>query len=413
MGTPRNRIAAGLDGVIRRASLALMLALPAAIASATALTEAEAVRRGLSHPELQAMQDSSVGEALGVTAAAGRWPNPEFELSQERTDGSTGRSEETDVWIRQRLDLAGIRTRERDAAQALVVAARARADMMDRDQARDIRRRFYDALAADALLGLVVDWRDRLELLVAAVGRRVDAGDASRYELLRLQKELAVMQAEFLDRQAAAASARDRLFAIIGGEPASLSGTLLPPAMNHDMKPGPLADHPLLRALDAESESAQLTSEAASRRGWPALTLGAGWRKVDEAGHSADGGMFMVGLEIPVFDRGTGERDAAASRARRSAAERSLAEQRLAADARSAMGELQARRAGALLLNDHEAEEASFLSIAEAAYKAGEISVAELIDAHRTELTVSRERIERSRLARESYIELQYVGGRS
>jgi outer membrane protein TolC len=74
------------------------------------------------------------------------------------------------------------------------------------------------------------------------------------------------------------------------------------------------------------------------------------------------------------------------------------------------LGELQARRAGALLLSDHEAEETPFLSIAEAAYDAGEISVTELIDAHRTELTVARERIERSRLARESYIELQSVG---
>ncbi|HUG98731.1 MAG TPA: TolC family protein [Gammaproteobacteria bacterium] len=398
--------------MIRYAVLALMLALPAATANASALTEAEAVRRGLSHPQLQAMQESTVGEALGASAAAGRWPNPEIELGRERVDGSSRRSNETDVWIRQRLDLAGVRARERDAAQTLVVAARARADMVDREQARDIRRRFYDALAADALLGLAGDWRDRLDLLVAAAVRRVDAGDASRYELLRLQKELSVVKAEFFERQAAAASARERLFAMIGGEPARLSGMLLPPAMDPAMAPGLLADHPLLRALEAESDSALLSSEAASRRRWPALTLGAGWREVDEAGHSADGGMFMVGVEIPIFDRGTGDRDAAASRARRSTAERWLAEERLAAEARSALGELQARRAGALLLSDHESEETSFLSIAEAAYEAGEIGVAELIDAHRTELAVARERIERSRLARESFIELQYVGGR-
>jgi outer membrane protein, heavy metal efflux system len=397
--------------MMRYALLALLLAPPAAAANASTLTEAEAVQRGLSHPQRQAMQESSIGEALGDSIAAGRWPNPEIELARERADGSSGRSDETDVWIRQRLDLAGVRARERDAAQALVVAARARAEMLDREQAREIRRRYYDVLAADALLGLSVRWRDRLSLLVAAAARRVEAGDASRYELLRLQKELAVVKAELLEGQAAAEAARERLFGMIGGEPASLSGTLLPPAMDHEMAPGLLADHPLLRVLDAKSESALLSSAAASRRGWPALTLGAGWRKIDEAGHSADGGMFMVGVEIPVFDRGTGQRDAAASRARRSAAERWLAEARLAAEARSALGELRARRAGALLLSDHESEETSFLAIAEAAYEAGEIGVAELIDAHRTELSVARERIERSRLARESYIELQYVGG--
>jgi cobalt-zinc-cadmium efflux system outer membrane protein len=231
------------------------------------------------------MQESSVGEALGTSAAAGRWPNPEIELGRERVDGSGGRSEETDVWIRQRLDLAGVRAKERDAAQTMVVAARARADMVEREQARDIRRRFYDALAADALLDLAIDWRDRLDVLVTAAVRRVDAGDASRYELLRLQKELSVVQAELLERQAAAESARQRLFGMIGGEPARLSGTLLPPAMDPALVPGLLADHPLLRALDAESESALLSSDAASRRRWPALTLGAGWREVDEAGH--------------------------------------------------------------------------------------------------------------------------------
>lgn len=397
---------------MRFASLALALALPAASASAATLTEAQAVRRGLSHPELQAMQKSSVGEALGASAAAGRWPNPEIELGRERVDGSGGRSEETDVWIRQRLDLAGVRARERDAAQALVVAARARTEMVDRERARDIRRRFYDALAADALLGLAVDWRDRLDVLVTAAAQRVDAGDASRYELLRLQKELSLVKAELLERQAAAESARERLFALIGGEPAGLSGSLLPPATDHGLAPGLLADHPLLRALDAESDSAQLSADAAARRAWPALTLGTGWRSVDEAGHSADGGIFIVGVEIPVFDRGTGQRDAAASRARRSTAERRLAERRLAADARAAAGELEARWSGALLLSEHESEETPFLSIAEAAYAAGEIGVAELIDAHRSELTVARERIERSRLARESYIELQYLGGR-
>lgn len=397
---------------MRFASLALLLALPAATASAATLTEAEAVRRGLSHPELQALQESSVGEALGASAAAGRWPNPEIEFARERVDGSSGRSEETDVWIRQRLDLAGVRARERDAAQTLVVAARARAEMVDREQARDIRRRFHDALAADALLGLAVDWRDRLDVLVTAAVRRVEAGDASQYELLRLQKELSLVKAELLERQAAAESARERLFAMIGSEQARLVGSLLPPAMDPGVAQGLLADHPLLRALDAESESAQLSSDAAARRIWPALTLGAGWRNVDEAGDSADGGLFMVGVEIPVFDRGTGQRDAAASRARRSTAERWLAEERLAAEARSAAGELAAWRAGALLLSEHESEETSFLSIAEAAYAAGEIGVAELIDAHRSGLTVARERIERSRLARESYIELQYLGAR-
>ena len=390
---------------------AILLALTAGPAIAAALTEAEAVRRGLAHPELRALQEGRLGEALGAAAAAGRWPNPEIEFSREQTDGSSGRSDEADLWIRQRLDLAGVRARERDAAQTLVVAARARADMAEREQAREIRRHFYDALAADALLGLVSDWHGRLQLLVAAVARRVEAGDAARYELLRLQKELALVEGERLARRAAVDSARERLFSIIGGAPTDLAGTLLPPGMAQGLDPGLLAGHPLLRALEAEGESALLGSEAAARRAWPSLTLGAGWREVDEPGRSADGGLLMLGVEIPVFDRGTGERDAAAGRARSAVAERRLAAARLAAQARSALAELQAQRATALLLGEPPTDANSLVAIAETAYQAGELSVTELIDAHRTELAVAREHVHSARAARESYIELQYLGG--
>jgi len=49
--------------------------------------------------------------------------------------------------------------------------------------------------------------------------------------------------------------------------------------------------------------------------------------------------------------------------------------------------------------------------IAEDAYQAGEIGVMELIDAHRADLAAQREAIQRARAARDSLIELQFLGG--
>ncbi|NIR61383.1 MAG: hypothetical protein GWO02_18740, partial [Gammaproteobacteria bacterium] len=54
-------------------------------------------------------------------------------------------------------------------------------------------------------------------------------------------------------------------------------------------------------------------------------------------GFDADGNLFMVGVEVPLFDRGDGEALAAEGRAMGLAAERRIAENRLAAEARAAI----------------------------------------------------------------------------
>jgi outer membrane protein, heavy metal efflux system len=53
----------------------------------------------------------------------------------------------------------------------------------------------------------------------------------------------------------------------------------------------------------------------------------------------------------------------------------------------------------------------SLAAIAEAAYEAGEIGMTELIDAHRSELALRRESIERALDARKAYVEWQLLTG--
>lgn len=380
-------------------------------AFAQALTEAEAVARGLAQADVQAMLAARLDVAAGNAAAAGRWANPEVEFSQESLDLSAGDSEERFLWIRQRLNVAGVHGLERDAADRMRAAEAARTAFSRREIARDIRRLFYEALAAERESQTINAWRDRLAELTSSVERRVAAGDASRYDHLRLARELALIRGQAFDLEAAAESARDHLFSLIGGQPAALDGTLLPPPADGQAGADVVADHPLLTALDAEASSAALSARAAAREAWPEVTVGVGRRELDEPGGDADGNLVMLGVEVPIFDRGDGKQYAAESHARRLRAERALAANRLAADVRSVQREIRARRDAVSLLQADGEEPYSLSIIAESAYAEGEIGVMELIDAHRADLAAALEANARAQAARESYIELQMLRG--
>ena len=395
---------------MRRALLLGGLLLAADIVAAAPLTEPDAVTRGLARAEVRTLLDTRRREAEGNTRAAGRWANPEIEYSRESLDLPGGDVREKFLWIRQRLNVVGVHGLERDAAAALEVAAGARAEIGRREIAADIRRLFYSALAAEAQLRTARRWQARLDQLAGSVAERVAAGDASRYDLLRIEREFALLRGDVLGREAAAESARDRLFSLIGGESAALSGRVMPPAVDETAVANRVAGHPLLAALDAEADSAALSARAADRKTWPEVTVGVGRREIEEAGRDADGNLVMLGVELPLFDRGDGEALAAESRARRLVAERQIAENRLAADARAAIRAVEAGREAAELLRADSADGDSLASIAESAYAVGEIGVMELIDAHRADLAAQREAIERAHAARESFIELQFLG---
>ena len=380
-------------------------------AAAAPLTEIEAVKRGLAHPDVRATLAARLDIAAGNAAAAGRWTTPEIEYSEETLGLAAGDSKERSIWVRQRLNIAGVHGLERDAAERLQLAEISRNEIAEREIAADIRRLFHAALAADTELNTVIAWQSRLEELIIAVERRVNAGDASRYDHLRLQRELALLRGDALDAQATAESARDRLFSRIGGQETELQGSLLPPPPDMTMVAELVGDHPLLRVLDAEAASASLSAKAAGRESWPEITLGLGRRDMAEPNFDSDGNLVMLAVEVPLFDRGDGNKFAAESRARRLEAERTLVASRLAADARAILRELEAHRQAALALQANDPQADALAAIAESAYAEGEIGVMELVDAHRTDLAAQREAIARSHAARESYIELQSLRG--
>lgn len=393
--------------------LVFLLLLASNLATANAsLTEEEAVQLGLQHPQAAARWEANIDVAEGQLESSGRWANPEIEYSREALDLPAGESEEDSWMIRQRINLAGVPGLTRDAARHQYRAADIRNDYARQEWTADIRTRFYQVLAAQRDAELVADWYRRFSELTEAIEKRVAAGDASRYELGRLKQELALLEGERMRTQAHAASAQERLAQMIGEHPGPLTGRLLPPANEATTTSGPSAKYPLTQALSAEAEGAELRARAAHRRRWPEVTLGVGRKEVVEPGFQAEGHLVSIGIELPLFDRNTGEARTQRGLAQQQRADLALARAELNTRRQTLQRELKAHRQAALTLQQNtETSADSLSSIAESSYSAGELSVTELIDAHRSELDARREALQRKLEARNTYIQLKLLTG--
>ena len=391
--------------------LTYLLVLLAIAADASALTEDEAVERGLTQPRVVSLLESRRAAAAATASSVGRWSNPEFEYGEESLDLPDGDSSERFLWLRQSFNIAGARGLERRAAGFNLTGQYARIEIQRRELVREIRALYYDALAAEEVLAALSEWRDRLEQLAAAVDARLEAGDAARYDQMRLRRELALVRADVLEAEAELESAQEALFGLIGGDWGVIAGPLLPPPVFVPLE-RIADDHPLLRALEAEGRSAEARAQAARRDAWPEVTVGVGRRELDEPAFDAEGGLFAISIEVPLFDRNQGQVEAARGEAKAIEAERSLTRTRLISETREAMRRLDARRDAALALEREGASaETSLAAIAEAAYGVGEIDVMALIDAHRTELAIDRRSMDLARAARAAFIQLQYLSG--
>lgn len=384
--------------------------LPAVALTDPGLTESEAVRLGLARPEVVEMLAARRRAALEREDAAGRWANPEIEYSSEDADLPGGTVTDRFFWITQRINLAGVPGLERHAAESARLASDARTDLERRELIAEIRTLYYNAIAATADAKAIARFHVRLTEAAADVTRRVAAGDASRFDRVRLDRELALIEGQRTNAAAKAASARDRLFSLLAVPASELAGSLLPSGPDETAAARLLENHPLLVALEAEARAAGQKAKALERARWPEVTVGVGRRAVEEPGIKADGQAISLGVELPIFRRGQAAAQEAGARARQLSSEQAITRSRLAADARAVVRELAARREAALAIREVSRGD-SLALIAESAYDAGEMSVLELIDAYRTELTTEREAIARALAARQSYIELQLIGG--
>lgn len=375
---------------------ALAIALAATAVSAAAetlrLDRDGVIRRAREQaPELLAERER-LGIALGRLQQARLWPyNPTLDLSGGPRTGDDETTLDYGVGVSLRLPLS---TR-RAAATALAAAEAdgARAGIADRRRAVVLAavRRHLETLRAEQRVAQARSAVTLAERVVAATSQRHAAGDANELDSNVAAIARARALAEQRQAEAEATASRDRLAALLGIDPETpviVSGTLDWPVPAIDAVDAILQRRPDLARLAAGRRAAEAEVELAAGRAGidPSLSLGY------EREEGADVVHLGLSIELPVAERGQGDRAAALASAR-------FAQRRLEAEALRVRAEVLAAIERARALRDAasgyqeaivprlEANE----RLTDAAFRTGSLSFSDVLSQQREVLAAREE----------------------
>lgn len=396
------------SAIVTMAALVLSLCAGSALAG-TGITEAEALRLGLSRPEFSDLLQARVGEAEADALAAGTWANPTLELTRDKT----GITRESSWQLMQPLDLSGRRGLREDAARHRVRATEADNRARRNERAVQLRRAFHDLLRQQETLRAVGDWAARFAVIGGVVDKLARAGEVAGYDRRRLEREQRSAEARLAEARADLERGRARLAALIGRDVDDGIAGRLPPEMPPAIQnlQARLAARPDLSALTARVDAAQ-ADNAAARRNLPELTVGIGGKRADDGTARENGNLVMLAFNLPLFDRQQVGDQRSAAQAQAARAELGLARQQAEGELAGLHRQLtQLIIAAERFRGSAVAPSAELVRIAETAYRAGESTILELLDAYKGALEAETTALDLEWKAREVRIELDQLTG--
>lgn len=339
-----------------------------------------------------ALAAARVAAARADVAEARVRPNPSLSIEREEPffDGTGIATNYLRLAIP--LDISGRRGRRIEAAETGVRAATTSATQTRLEATIEALQVFDDCVRARLQVELLTAERAALVRAVDIARQRGKTGAASGYEVQRFELELAGHDDELASAQIELRRARIGLAALLGrtGELDATGALDLPASV-------PTLDEVLAKsAVRGDLQGARLRARAAQSReqaagrGWvPLPTITAGAMTADNGTETGTGYVAGLALSIPIFDHGGAEQARAAAERRLAGAEASVLERQIPGAVQRAHATLLARIAQARQIATGQLERLdTILRAAETAFREGNASVVELLDAHRAARTV-------------------------
>lgn len=361
-----------------------MVCLLATCAAAQELTEKQALqlfRESPYHQELRA------GVAV-VRAEARRHsfhPNPSLSATFE----GAGR---TDFFLfEQMLAVNGRRSLLRRAGDSAVRVEETRAEHALRQIEARLRTAFYKLAYAQTRKEVIQASIGELEDLVRILREREKAGEGSKFDTLRAEREIVELETESAETDTTIAEARTQLAGFLGAgvNPGAV-------VANGSLEPGyalPALAEALAEGLSARSdyqveaerlEQWRLQAEAADRLRIPNPIVSGGLKRAEIGERYVNGPVLSVSVDLPLFKKGQVEKGLAEAEADRTHARRRILESQILADVRAAHDSLRLRR---LIAHDYRVQAGGraqeLLKIATVAYQEGEQGILELLNTYR------------------------------
>jgi cobalt-zinc-cadmium efflux system outer membrane protein len=369
-----------------------VLSTAVAPASIGSVTEADAIRLFLEQsPQARRVPlvVESVDAALRVET---RVSNPDVAYQVE--DAAGVRDEF--LTFQQELPITGRRGLLDERAEVAASAAGLAAERDLQDEVFDLKHSFHEVLYRELVLERLRRGAELLGQTVEILEHREREGEGSGYDVLRAEQELAELRMTTADADASLAAVRSRFGSFydpdLNMSSVRLEGSLNPsdPVPEVEQTAMQALEQRLdLRSLSAERARLDLERRAARRRRFPEPVLTAGWKRTEALGLSDTGYIAALTIPLPIFDRGRFEAVRATSEGERVELEAEILTRRIRAEVQAAVAREQAARKAALGYGEDVERRAGELHrIARLKYDEGESGILELLDAHRTSLTM-------------------------
>ncbi|HEX6087572.1 MAG TPA: TolC family protein [Thermoanaerobaculia bacterium] len=363
------------------------------------LTEDEAVRIAQRSASVVALGAAQLDLARSDVERERRWPNPTLDYTRE----SAGETEQF-LALSQSFDFSRRRLLRRRAAELRVEAAQEEVAGGQLDLARLVRSEFSRAASQQELVRALSEWSRRIAAAAETAARLQAGGEVSGYDRRRLERERISAEARLAAERGALIAAQRRLAALLGTD--AMEGVTLqrptPPEIPTDAElAARIEQRPDVTAIAKRIEAATLDRQAAQRWRVPLFDLTAGMKNTQ-----ADSGAILgAGVSVPIFHRNQDELLRANAELAILEAQRTLVVARARGEAAGLAAEARALRTAALLFREQALPTSERLTAtAEAAYRAGEVGILELLDAYRTALDAELEAAALEARAREAEI---------
>lgn len=361
--------------------LGLCVPMQAQEPSVPKLTFQEALQQVLAqHPEL-ASSRLRVDAARAWTEGAGAQPNPELRVAA-RVGDVTG----DENYLSQRLEIGGQTGLRSQIAETALRQAELEFTATARELATKTSEAYYGLWLAAETTRVTAQRLELAEQLEKISFRRLELGDISRNEHLRVQLETSRVRADLAQARAQEVIARNRLNLLLQ-RPADAQLELA--ALATEQQPeqpigGYLeraAGRPEIALARVQAETARLEADLAGRQRWPDLELYAYSSSFSGAAQRG----FRMGLVVPLWDWGQIGAEVARKEKEAEALERLAEARRLVVEqeVRAAYEEHRAALQRTQLLREQAQQAQLLVENARKGYDAGFLTVLDVIDAQR------------------------------
>lgn len=240
--------------------------------------------------------------------------------------------------------------------------------------------------AGAARVDVANGYAQQVQRLIEILRTREREGEGSRFDRVRAEHELRDAQLTATTAGIEAADLRMSVAAMLPGNISvgriTWSPTPRPAPALETLVARAMASRADLRALDRSSVRADLESTAASRAKFASPVVLAGFKRADGASGRETGGVFGLTFSVPLFDSGSRDTARWTAERERLTANRAALEQQIRTEIVRASEALTRRRAA--LAEGADAAGDELMTMAQVAYREGEIGILELLDAART-----------------------------